>query len=176
MLPKSDPPSGHHPMPLGPAAWVGSRADERSHRHADLSTGRHRPSRPPAARGPSSGFAQDQLSPSEFQTVEAGLPGVDGLIAQAPEPSGSSSLLSQGSSLLGGSDSSAAGLGTVASSFESLGMSPDMVQQFVPIVSKYAEQVGGPEVGPAASGGAETLAGWPDPGPVREPQSARVGP
>ena len=93
------------------------------------------------------GFAQDQLSPSEFETVEAGLPGVDGLIDQAPDTSGSSSLLSQGSSLLGGSDSSAAGLGTLASSFESLGMSPDMIQEFAPIVSKYAEQVGGPEVG-----------------------------
>ena len=97
------------------------------------------------------GFAQDQLSPSEFQTVEEGLPGVDGLIAQAPEPeSESSSLLSSGSSLLGGSSNSdlagLGGLGSLAGSFESLGMSPDMVQQFVPIVTQYAGDVGGPEV------------------------------
>ena len=94
------------------------------------------------------GFAQDQLSPAEFKTVEEGLPGVDGLIDRAPEPEGGSSLLSSGSSLLGGSTGSQlAGLESLTGSFESLGMSPDMVQQFVPIVTKYAGDVGGPEVG-----------------------------
>ncbi|MEM7224239.1 MAG: DUF2780 domain-containing protein [Pseudomonadota bacterium] len=92
------------------------------------------------------GAAKEQMSPGDFKTVEEGLPGVDGLIDQAPEPSESSSLLSSGSSLLGGSGSEAASMGTVVSSFESLGMSPEMVQQFVPIVTKYAGDVGGPEV------------------------------
>ena len=92
------------------------------------------------------GFAQDQMSPTDFETVEAGLPGVDGLIASAPEPEGDSSLLGSAGSLLGDSGSSLAGLDSLSGSFESLGMSPDMIQQFVPIVTKYAEDVGGPEV------------------------------
>ena len=90
-------------------------------------------------------FAQDQLSPSEFSTVESSLPGVDGLVAQAPDVGGSS-LLGGGSSLLGGSAGNLAGLETLTKSFDQLGMSPDMIQKFVPIISKYAEQVGGPEI------------------------------
>lgn len=98
-------------------------------------------------------YAQDQLSPSDFSTVSDGLPGVDSLIGQAPEPKSSSSMLGSTSNLLGGSSSSVGGSSSelgdvagVASAFSDLGMSPDMVNEFVPVILDYAQSAGSEQV------------------------------
>jgi hypothetical protein len=45
--------------------------------------------------------------------------------------------------MLGGSGGSMGGLANLASSFEALGLDPDLVSQFLPIVQKYVGQVSG---------------------------------
>ena len=87
-------------------------------------------------------YAKDNLSADDFASIAKGIPGMDGLLAMAPEPE-SSSALGKASSMLGGADSSLGGLAGLASSFESLGMNADMVSKFVPIVSDYVGSVSG---------------------------------
>jgi len=95
------------------------------------------------------GFAKGQMTPGDFDAVSSALPEVDGLMGAAP--AGDSGLLGSSSSLLGGSSlgGSAGGLGGledmagVASSFSDLGMSPEMVNEFVPVILDYAQSAGG---------------------------------
>src|SRR5262252_9949316 len=72
-------------------------------------------------------YAKTQLSPSDFSTVASALPGADKYMTLASSALGVSSI------------SSAAGLGAA---FSKLGMSPDMVNKFAPIVSDYAGKYG----------------------------------
>ena len=74
-------------------------------------------------------YAKGQLSPGDFSTVASALPGVDKYMSLASEVLGV------------GSISSTAALG---SAFSKLGMSPDMVGKFAPIVSAYAGKYGSP--------------------------------
>jgi len=72
-------------------------------------------------------YAKGQLSPSDFTTVSSALPGADKYMSLASEALGV------------GSISNRAALG---SAFSKLGMSPDMVGKFAPIVSDYAGKYG----------------------------------
>jgi hypothetical protein len=85
-------------------------------------------------------FAKDQMSSADFDVVSGALPDIDGLIGAAPD--GGSSVLASGSSLLGGSSSGLGDIAGVASTFSDLGMSTDMVNQFVPVVLEYAQTAG----------------------------------
>jgi len=91
------------------------------------------------------GFAQEEMGVSDFDVVSSALPSVDSLIGAAPE-TGSSGLLGSASSLLGGSSSSLGDMASIASSFSDLGMSPDMVGQFVPVILDYAQSAGSEQV------------------------------
>jgi hypothetical protein len=91
------------------------------------------------------GFAKEQMGIADFDVVSSALPGVDSLIGAAPEAG--SGALGSASSMLGGTSLGGAsgGLGDiagVASSFSELGMSPDMVNQFVPVILEYAQSAG----------------------------------
>lgn len=106
------------------------------------------------------GFAQGQMSPTDFGSVSSALPEVGGLMDAVP--SGGSGAAAAGSSLMGGTSlggtslggtslggSSMGGLGDIAgvtSAFSDLGLSPDMVQQFVPVVLDYAQSTGGSQI------------------------------
>ena len=85
-------------------------------------------------------FAKDQMSSADFDVVSSALPDVSGLIKGAPD--GGSSLLGSSGSLLGGSSSGLGDIAGVASTFSDLGMSTDMVNQFVPVVLEYAQTAG----------------------------------
>lgn len=87
-------------------------------------------------------YAKDNLSAEDFATIAEGIPGMDQLLIQAPEPENESALGKAGN-MLGGADTSLGGLAGLASSFESLGLDADMVSKFVPIVSDYVESVSG---------------------------------
>jgi len=87
------------------------------------------------------GLAKTRLSPEDFSKVASAVPGMDGLLKAAPKAS-SSNLGSLGSSLPG----QAGALGAVAGQFKKLGLSPDMVAKFVPILTKFAESKGGASV------------------------------
>lgn len=93
------------------------------------------------------GLAKTRLKPEDFSKVASAVPGMDGLLKAAPKAS-SSGLGSLGSALPG----QAGALGAVAGQFKKLGLSPDMVAQFVPILTKFAESKGGPGVASVLAG------------------------
>ena len=78
--------------------------------------------------------AKEKLSVEDFSKVENTVPGMDDLLQAAPKADGLSSLLGGGE------------MGSLASSFSKLGLSPDMVGQFTPVVLDYVESKGGATV------------------------------
>lgn len=97
-------------------------------------------------------LAKEKLSASEFSTVSDGLSGIDGLIASAPKVEGLKSKFGGMSSMLGGGEKSLGGLASLAGGFSSLGLAPDMVGKFVPVVLEYAQGAGGDKVAGLLSG------------------------
>ena len=76
-------------------------------------------------------LAKEKLTAGEFDSVAKAIPG-------------SQKYLDSAKQLLGGSKvGDASGL---QSAFSKLGMSPDMVNKFKPIVTNYAGELGGPQV------------------------------
>ena len=76
-------------------------------------------------------LAKEKLSAGDFDSVAKAIPG-------------SQKYLDSAKQLLGGSKvGDASGL---QSAFSKLGMSPDMVNKFKPIVTNYAGELGGPQV------------------------------
>ncbi len=78
--------------------------------------------------------AKEKLSAEDFSKVENAVPGMDDLLQAAPKADGLSSLLGGGE------------MGSLASSFSKLGLSPDMIGQFTPVVLDYVESKGGATV------------------------------
>ena len=76
-------------------------------------------------------LAQEKLTSGQFDSVAKAIPG-------------SQKYLDSAKQLLGGGKVGDAG--GLKSAFSKLGMSPDMVDQFKPVVTNYAGQLGGPEV------------------------------
>jgi hypothetical protein len=91
-------------------------------------------------------LAKSRLSPGDFSKVADSVPGIGGLIKSAPASSVAKSIggLSGPGSL--------GGLASVAGSFQKLGLSPEMVGKFVPVLTQFVESKGG-------SGVASLLAG-----------------
>lgn len=85
------------------------------------------------------GLAKSRLKPEEFSQVSDAVPGMDGFLKAAPKQGGGSALGSLGSALPGGSG----GLTSVAGSFGSLGLSPDMVSKFIPVITQFVQAKGG---------------------------------
>ena len=77
------------------------------------------------------------MSSGDYSQLLNAVPGIDSLISAAPQAGG---LAGKASSLLGGSAGSMTGL---ADSFSKLGLAPDMVNQFVPIVMDFVQSEGG---------------------------------
>ena len=92
--------------------------------------------------------AKDKLSPQEFGQVADTVPEMDTLLQSAPKKSeGLSGMLETGSSLLGGGSKQnlEGGMG-LAGSFSQLGLSPETMNQFVPVILDYVESKGGETV------------------------------
>jgi hypothetical protein len=84
--------------------------------------------------------AKDNMSPGDYTQLLDTVPGIDSLISAAPEAGG---LAGKASSLLGGSAGSVKGMTALADSFGKLGLSPDMVNQFVPVILDFVQSEGG---------------------------------
>ena len=88
------------------------------------------------------GLAKSRLKPEEFSKVSDAVPGMDGFLKAAPKQGGASPLGSLSSALPGGSG----GLASVTEAFGSLGLSPDMVSKFIPLITQFVESKGGSSV------------------------------
>ena len=93
--------------------------------------------------------AKGTMGDTKYGDLMSMLPGLNGLADKAPgavSASGGSlgGLASAAGGLLGGSSgNSLAGVGQIASMFESLGLSPEMVGQFSKLLLDYAQSEGG---------------------------------
>lgn len=94
------------------------------------------------------GVAKSRLSPADFSKVSAAVPGMGSFLKAAPAPDNTSGLSSLTGSLPGG----LGGLASTAGSFQKLGLSPDMVGKFVPILTKFVEGKGGASAASLLSG------------------------
>jgi hypothetical protein len=91
------------------------------------------------------GLAKSRLKPDQFSQVAAAVPGMDGLLKAAPSAGGLAGL---GSALPG----AAGGLAPAAASFQKLGLSPDMVGKFVPLLTQFVGSKGGADVASLLAG------------------------
>jgi len=105
------------------------------------------PEQAAGAAGTLFGMAKSRLKPDEFSQIATAVPGMDSLLKAAPSPGGASGALSQ-FGLTGGASS----LAGAASSFSKLGLSADMVNKAVPVLTSYVTKSGGPQVGGLLSG------------------------
>ncbi len=95
------------------------------------------------------GVAQTKLG-SSFGQIAGLMPGVENLIAQAPKAETTSAAtggsLGAVSGLLGGKGGAMGSLGSLASlagGFQQLGLKPDMIGKFVPVILNFVQSKGG---------------------------------
>ena len=84
--------------------------------------------------------AKNNMSSGDYSQLLKAVPGIDSLMSAAPQVGG---LTGKATSLLGGSDGSATGMANLADSFGKLGLAPDMVNQFVPVIMDFVQSEGG---------------------------------
>jgi len=85
-------------------------------------------------------IAKDKMQADAFNQLEQSVPGIEGMLAAVPAlspPTGG--LAGRLSSIAGASGGMAGNLVTVVSAFQQQGMSPAMVQQFIPVVIDYVK-------------------------------------
>jgi len=88
------------------------------------------------------GLAKSRLSPADFGKVAASVPGIDGLIKSAPAGSAAEGVPGL-SGLEGSLPGGLGGLASVAGSFHKLGLSPQMAEKFIPVLTKFVQSRGG---------------------------------
>ena len=141
--------SGHARVPQAPAATAAAAAKASPALVSALSKEMGAtPEQSAGAAGALFGLAKTRLKADQFSQVAAAVPGMDSLLGAAPKAGatgGATGALSQ----LGGS---AGGLAAAASSFTSLGLSPEMVAKAVPILTSFVTKSGGADVGKMLAG------------------------
>lgn len=95
-------------------------------------------------------LAKTKMQGAAFTELSNSVPGMQGLLAAAPiansAVAGTSGLLGNLENLAGNSGGTVGNLVGLASSFQQLGLSPSMVQKFVPVVLQYVQGNGGSAV------------------------------
>lgn len=90
--------------------------------------------------------AKESMTAEDFNKVSTAMPEVESLMASAPKAEESSGLLGSASSMLKDNTGSAGKMAGLYDSFSKLGLSKDMIGQFMPLVLNYAESKAGPTV------------------------------
>lgn len=93
-------------------------------------------------------LAKSRLNPADFSKISAVVPGMSSFLKSAPSTSGGSGLSALSGSIPGGMGS----LASAATAFQKLGLSPEMVSKFVPILTNYLQAKGGAAVASLFSG------------------------
>ena len=93
-------------------------------------------------------LAKQQLGNSEFNQVASVIPGLDDLLNATPqERSGVMGAIGGlAGSFGGGTLGKVAGLASLAGGFNQLGLNPEMISQFVPIILNFVQNQGGEEI------------------------------
>lgn len=89
-------------------------------------------------------MAQSALGAGDFQKLASAVPGIDGMLKQAPDAGGG--LMGAVGGLLGGLGGGASQLGNMAQlaeGFSKLKLSPEMVSRFVPMIMQFLQQQNG---------------------------------
>jgi hypothetical protein len=99
-------------------------------------------------------LAKSKMQGADFEKLSNSVPGMQGLLAAAPvaNPVGGGGLggmVGSLESLAGNSGGAVGNLVGLVSSFQQLGLSPSMVQKFVPVVVQYVQGNGGGAVADA---------------------------
>lgn len=84
--------------------------------------------------------AKNKMSSGDYSQLLSAVPGIDSLIQAAPQASG---LAGKASSLFGGSSGSIKGLSALTESFAKLGLSPDMVNQYMDVILDFVQSEAG---------------------------------
>ena len=88
-------------------------------------------------------LAQEKLSSGEFAQVKDAVPGIENLMAAAPQAGGLAGALGGLASSFGGGGSQLAGLAELAGGFKNLGLDSGMIGKFIPIVLSFVQSKGG---------------------------------
>jgi hypothetical protein len=89
-------------------------------------------------------LAKSKLDAGQFAELSKAVPEMDSLLSAAPKQSGASSGLAQdASSALGEANNPYGNLAGLASAFKALNLSPDSVDEFVPVVVDYVRAKSG---------------------------------
>lgn len=88
--------------------------------------------------------AKQNMEPQAFSTLSQSVPGMEAMLEAAPTTADPvSSLAGSLSSLMGDTNNTLGTVASLASSFEQLNLSPDMVGQFIPIMTEYVKNTSG---------------------------------
>lgn len=85
-------------------------------------------------------MAQGNMEPQAFATLSRSIPGMDSMLSAAPAMSNLSGNLS---SLMGDGNNTLGNATALAASFQQLNLSPDMVGQFIPVITNYVSKTSG---------------------------------
>lgn len=89
-------------------------------------------------------FASQELGADGFQSIANAVPNMDSLLGAVPQ---SGALGGLAGAIGGDSVGGLIGAASVLNNFKQLGLSPDMVGQFVPVVIEYVKNQGGAAAG-----------------------------
>lgn len=87
-------------------------------------------------------IAKNKMQADAFAQLEQSVPGLQGMLGAVPALTQSGGLAGRLSALAGNSGGTAGDLISVVSAFQQQGMSPAMVQQFIPVVIEYVKAQG----------------------------------
>ena len=88
--------------------------------------------------------AKQNMEPQAFSTLSQSVPGMEAMLEAAPTTSDPvSSLTGSLSSLMGDTNNTLGTVASLASSFDQLNLSPEMVGQFIPIMTEYVKNTSG---------------------------------
>lgn len=85
-------------------------------------------------------MAQGTMNPQAFATLSKSIPGMSSMLNAAPAMSNLSGGLS---AMVGDKNNTLGNVTALAASFQQLNLSPDMVGQFIPIVTNYVSKTSG---------------------------------
>jgi Protein of unknown function VcgC/VcgE (DUF2780) len=98
------------------------------------------------------GLAKSHLSTADFGKIAAVVPGMNGFLKAAPSAASPAGGLPGIASVAGALPGGTSGLASTTQSFQKLGLSPEMVGKFVPVLTQFVQSKGGAGVASLLSG------------------------